>query len=222
MIETNLMRSMQFRTVPDSAGVTGTNAYTINLSSTAGSGAATSDGANGTYSDTNEVGRQLTLIDSAQTWTNMVGRNVVMTSGELSGKVLQILKVSGSTATLRYVSDDDAITISEGDTYTIRRDYAPGQKIAFLGVRQYNKGSAATETGAIFRVVQNGGTMVAFLLNSSTAVTHDASGMALSAEHPLVIDPAAGDISIVFQKSPTIGTTTWGTNVRFILSFVAI
>lgn len=220
MIDRDLISTIQHRTIPDSAGVAGSAAYTLFLSPTEATGTATSDGANAANNDATEVGREITLVDSAQTWTSMPGRRVRINSGALSGKVLQIVSFSGSTAKLRYVSSDASTVILTGVTYTVLADYTVGQKIVLLGVRPYRKatdGIIPESAGCSMRLVQNGGTRESWFIGfSSTGIQSNFGG-----DCPIIVNTSEGAPSFVFFKQ-IIGTTAWGTSSRFTLDFAVI
>lgn len=216
MLTQDLLKTVQHRVIPDSAGTTSTGAYTINLSPTELTGTATSDGANAANSDASEPGREITLIDSAQTWTNTTGRRVLITSGALNGKILQIVKIASSTATLRFVNTDSSTVILTGVTYKVLADYSVGQRIVIYQVRPYRKatdGSPPESGGCSIRVLQNGGTRESWFLG------YTGNGQtAMSVNTPVIIDTTDGAPSIQFFKQ-VIGTTSWGTNMRFCLDY---
>ncbi len=219
MISHDLIKTVQHRVIPDSAGTSSTGAYTINLSPTELTGSATSDGANGANSDASEPGREITLIDSAQTWTNTTGRRVLITSGALAGKVLQIVKIASSTATLRYVSSDTSTTILTGVTYKVLADYTVGQKVVIYQVRPYRKatdGATPESGGCSVRIIQNGGTRESWFLG------YGSNGQTtMSSSAPIVVDTSDGAPTIQFFKQ-VIGTTSWSTNIRFCVDFYLV
>lgn len=214
-IDRELLLTSHFRQVPGSAGHSANTAtHSINLGSDTYSSTATSDGGNAAYSDTNEVGREITIVDTATNFAtlNYVGRKVRIDSGPLAGKTLQIVSAVTTTATLNYPSGSDTTgKVLSGNAYTILPDYSPGAKILLLGISQYNKGSMTIETAVIFRVTQNGGTVYSTGFNPGST---DPQMLFTPRIVPMVFDTQLGAIQFQFQKGPTIGTSTWVNNIR--------
>lgn len=209
MSEIALYVASQIRQIPDSAGTSGTGTYAVNWGSDTYSGTATSGGANAAYSDTGEPGRELTLIDTAATMTLWPGRRIHITSGVLKDKVLQVVKVSGTTATLNFPSTDTASVIASGVTYTMIADYSAGAKLLVYGIEAYGKLSAQPDNDFIIRLIQNGGTVLAMNRISNAANIHT------ERTWPFVIDTGNGAPQLRFEKGPTIGTSSWSVNNRF-------
>lgn len=209
MSEIALYVASQIRQIPDSVGTTGAGTYAVNWGSDIYNGTATSGGANAAYSDTAEPGRELTLIDTAATMTLWPGRRIHITSGVLKDKVLQVVKVSGTTATLNFPSADTASVIASGVTYTMIPDYSAGAKLLVYGIEVYGRSSVQTENDFIIRLIQGGGTVLATTRISNAANVHT------ERTWPLVIDTGNGAPQLRFEKGPTIGTSNWAGANRF-------